>query len=83
MDFVLENVDEVYEKESFENSPGHLMKDLLSAMQRKGAGKGDGGKSGDKYTTMKISDLRKQLHGKGLDVDVSRETMIALLKENS
>ena len=84
MEFVVENVDDVYKKISFDDVPGHLMKDLLSAMQRKGAGKkGNGNKSRDKYTTMKISDLRKQLHGKGLDVDGSRETMIATLKESS
>ena len=81
MDFVVENGVEVYEKVSFDDVPGHLIKDVLSAMQRKGVGKE--GKKGDKYTAMKISDLRKELHEKGLDVDVSREAMIALLKENS
>jgi len=32
---------------------------------------------------MRVSDLRRALDKKGLDVDGSRETMIALLKENS
>jgi len=32
---------------------------------------------------MRVGDLRKRLHDKGLCIDGSRETMIALLRENS
>ena len=79
MDFVVENGVEVYEKVSFETFPGHLVKDLLSAVNR---GKKKDGASGssNELNTMRISDLRKQLHAIGLDVDGSRETMIAALK---
>ena len=83
MDFVVENGVEVYEKLSFDNFPGHLVKDLMAAMNRKVVGKDKDGRNGDKFTTMRISDLRKELHEEGLDVDGSRETMIATLKENS
>ena len=86
MDFIAENGEEVYEKLSFDNVPGSLMKDLLWAMNKK---KGDGKKqsvgSGSEQKSlslMRISDLREMLHKKGLDVDGSRETMIATLKEN-
>ena len=61
----------VAEKVSLKNIPGGLFADLLTAMNRKGAGKDEDGGSGDKYSNMRISDLRKQLHGKGLDVDGS------------
>ena len=35
------------------------------------------------YNKMRVGALRKMLDDKGLDVDGSREAMIALLKENS
>jgi hypothetical protein len=82
MDFAVENVDEVYEKVDFDNFPGHLVKDLMAAVNR---GKKKIGASGNnnELNTMRISELRRKLYEKGLDVDVSRETMIATLKENS
>jgi len=36
-----------------------------------------------KYNKMRVGTLRKMLDDKGLDVDGSRESMIALLKEES
>ena len=36
-----------------------------------------------KYNKMRVGTLRKMLDDKGLGVDGSRESMIALLKENS
>lgn len=61
------------------------MKDLLAAMTR---GKSEEGE--DKtaksvlkdYNTMRVNTLRKLLHEKGLDVDGSREMMVARLEEN-
>ena len=52
-----------------ENVPGHLMTDLLTAV--------------DMDDNIRVSTLRKKLHEKGLAVDGSREAMIALLEENS
>ena len=81
MDFIVKNSDKVYNKKlSFENIPGHLITDLIAAINRS---KADRGHMKRNFSTMRISDLRKQLHEKGLDIDGSRETMIALLKENS
>ena len=81
MDFIVENGVEVYEKLSFEQVPSYLMKDLMAAVNR---GKKKDGTSGssNELNTMRISELRRKLHEKGLDVDGSRETMIATLKEN-
>ena len=42
------------------------------------AGNGD-----DQLCTMRISDLRRKVHEKGLDVDGSREMLIAALEESS
>lgn len=80
IDFIVENGVEVIEKLSFEHFPGHLVKDVLIAVNR-GKGKDEAG-GGDGFRTMRVSDLRKQLYEKGLNVDGSRETMIAMLKKN-
>mmetsp|Transcript_33110 Transcript_33110/g.69684 ORF Transcript_33110/g.69684 Transcript_33110/m.69684 type:complete len:413 (-) Transcript_33110:557-1795(-) len=80
MDFLVENGGEAVEKLSFQHVPGYLMKDLLSAVH---IGKKQDKKDASDYSTMMVSTLRKMLHEKGLDVDGSREAMIALLKENS
>ncbi|KAL7554459.1 hypothetical protein ACHAWF_017915 [Thalassiosira exigua] len=70
MDFVAQHQKEVMATVSFiENAPGYLIKDLLMAMNME--------------DSMRVANLRKSLHDKGLDIDGSREMMIALLKENS
>eukprot|EP00579_Thalassiosira_antarctica_P010319 CAMPEP_0201917034 /NCGR_PEP_ID=MMETSP0903-20130614/6522_1 /ASSEMBLY_ACC=CAM_ASM_000552 /TAXON_ID=420261 /ORGANISM="Thalassiosira antarctica, Strain CCMP982" /LENGTH=387 /DNA_ID=CAMNT_0048453013 /DNA_START=14 /DNA_END=1177 /DNA_ORIENTATION=+ len=82
IDFIVENGDDVLDNVSLKDVPGGLFADLLTAVtrgKRKAALKG----SGDYFRTMRVSDLRKQLHKKGLDIDGSREAMIAILKENS
>ena len=38
------------------------------------------GMDGDKFSIMRISDLRRKAHEKGLDIDGSREALIATLK---
>ena len=44
----------------------------------------NGDEEGDiKYNRMRVGTLRKILDEKGLDVDESREAMIALLKEQA
>mmetsp|Transcript_924 Transcript_924/g.1601 ORF Transcript_924/g.1601 Transcript_924/m.1601 type:complete len:381 (+) Transcript_924:291-1433(+) len=80
IDFIVENGVEVIEKLSFEHFPGHLVKDVLIAVNR-GKGKDEAG-GGNGFRTMRVSDLRKQLYEKGLNFDGSRETMIAMLKKN-
>jgi hypothetical protein len=84
MDFLVENWNAAINKVSFDDVPGSMMKDLLAAMAR-GKKEDNGGSDDDPigFNTMRVGTLRKMLHEKGLDVDGSREAMIALLKENS
>lgn len=81
MDFIVENRVEVLEKVPLKDAPGGLLADLLTATTR-GMEKDSDGVGGDEFIIMRISDLRKKLHEKGLDIDGSRETLIAALKEN-
>ena len=83
MEFLVECNDDAIEKLSFDHVPGYLMKDLLKVMAtRNRKEKASDGKAKG-YRTMKVYELRKILHGKGLDIDGSREAMIALLEKHS
>jgi len=84
MDYIVENKHSIIGKVSFDNFPCHLVTDLLTAVAR--GEQPDAGEKEDectKYNKMRVGTLRKMLDEKGLDVDGSREAMIALLKENS
>ncbi|KAL7536378.1 hypothetical protein ACHAXR_007126, partial [Thalassiosira sp. AJA248-18] len=78
MDFMVENRAEVIEKTSLDEAPGGLLADILAATMRR-----DSDEGGDEFSLMRISDLRKKLHEKGLDIDGSRKTLIVTLKENA
>ena len=80
IDFIAENSTEAAHKLSFGNVPGHVIPDLLTAMNRKGSEGGTIPDTND-LKSMRVNALRKMLHKKGLDVDGSRETMIARLEE--
>ena len=81
MDFIAENSNEAVIKLSFEDVPGSVVKDLLVAMNRKGA-MSNATSNVNSFIDMRVNDLRKLLHEKGLeDVDGSREMMIARLEE--
>ena len=77
LDFVVENSGEVLDKVSLDDVPGSAVSDLLAATSRKI----EGGKEGDNLNIMRVSELRQKLLEKGLDIDGSRKTMIATLKE--
>ena len=68
------------------NSHKSLVTDLLTAMARGEEQTGDSGEDEEdestKYVKMRVGTLRKMLDEKGLDVDGSRESMIALLKKD-
>ena len=81
MDFISENRKEATEKLTFNNVPGHVIPDLLTAVNRDDS-KGSTSTDANDFSMMRVSTLRKMLHKKGLDVDGSRETMIATLKDN-
>eukprot|EP00585_Thalassiosira_rotula_P001671 CAMPEP_0196153012 /NCGR_PEP_ID=MMETSP0910-20130528/36480_1 /TAXON_ID=49265 /ORGANISM="Thalassiosira rotula, Strain GSO102" /LENGTH=403 /DNA_ID=CAMNT_0041416727 /DNA_START=32 /DNA_END=1243 /DNA_ORIENTATION=- len=83
VDFVVENKEDVLGKVSFDNVPGSVVTDVLTAMTR-GEEKGDGGVvNTNNIKTMRVGTLRTKLREKGLDVDGTREAMIALLSEHS
>jgi len=85
MDYIVANKHNIMGKVSFSNVPSDMMTDLLAATAR---GEQDTGGAIEedesvKYNKMRVGKLRKMLDEKGLDVDGSRESMIALLKENN
>ncbi|EJK55823.1 hypothetical protein THAOC_24397 [Thalassiosira oceanica] len=82
MDFAAENGDKIVGNVSFSSVPSELISDILTAVAR---GKRSISKSApeDDLKFMRVGELRKHLHNKGLCIDGSRETMIALLRENS
>ena len=82
MDYIVENGNDILGKVSFSNVPGDMMTDLLTAVTRKNNIASNVESTGDQFTTMRVSELRALLDEKGLDVDGSREAMIATLKEN-
>ncbi|MFN9898073.1 MAG: hypothetical protein ACK55Z_04595, partial [bacterium] len=59
-----------------------VIKDLLVAFSSNNKIEANG-TSGDELTTLCVSSLRRKLHKMGLDVDGSREAMIASIKSNS
>lgn len=91
MDYLVENDIEAANtnKISFDDFPGHVVKDLLVATARSkreynmGIDNKDNNKDdASDLNTMRVSELRKWLQEKGLDVDGSREAMIETLRKN-
>ena len=82
MDYIVENKAEVITKLSFADTvPGTLMRDLLVATARGEMRSGGADVNADsQYDSLRISELRKKAHEKGLNVDGSREMLIAALK---
>ena len=78
MDFIVANGKDILQKPSLNEVPEGLFSDVLAATER---AKKQGGDASD-ITTMRISDLRKMLHEKGLGIDGSREALISALREN-
>ena len=82
MDFIVDNKSKVIKILSFADTvPGTLMRDLLVATargERNAVGADDNIDS--QYNALCISELRKMAHDKGLNVDGSREMLIAALR---
>jgi len=85
MDYLIENSSAVMDKISFNDllTPT-LMRDIFAAVSRReknlgvtGSGDGD---DDSWFNSMRISELRQDAHKKGLNVDGSREMLIAALK---
>jgi len=71
---------EVPMEQSFANAPGALVIDVLAAVSRgeRNVDRIDGDES--QYHSLRISELRKRAYEKGLNVDGSREMLIAALE---
>jgi len=88
IDFSLDNARAVSKKvSSLKDAPAGLLGDILVAVDRKYNKESvvvdsDDEEEDGKYCTMRVGELRRELDGRGLDVDGSREVMIAALKEN-
>ena len=83
MDFLAENSTEAIEKISFKDVPGHVVKDLLVVISRNGKKEASDTAAADELTTLRVSDLRRKLAEKGLNVDGSREAMIESIKNSA
>jgi hypothetical protein len=87
MDYILENNDVVLERIRFDDAPGSLVSDVLAAIARvkirkESAGAANADKNtASHFNSMRISELRRMVHDKGLDVDGSREMLIASLEK--
>ena len=82
MDFIVEKRVDVLKQVSFKDAPGSMISDVLAAVARRYNVGLVEDSEGD-YSTLRISDLRQRAHKKGLDVDGSREMLIAALEESS
>ena len=80
MDFIAENSKEAVNNLSFENVPGSAMKDLLTAVNMNVHKVST---DANDFSMMRVSTLRKMLDEKGLEVDGSREAMIARLEQSA
>ena len=85
MDYLIENSAAVIDKISFNDlHTPTLMRDVFAAVARGKKNVGvSGGEDGDddsRFNSMRISELRQEAHKKGLNVDGSREMLIAALK---
>ena len=78
VDFIVDNKAEVIEKLSFANAPGALITEVLATIWRRELNEHIIDSSN--LASLRISELRTKAHGKGVDVDGSRETLIAALK---
>jgi hypothetical protein len=83
MDYVVTNKADVIKKLSFNDAPGTLLNDMLTAVVRSemeyGAPAGGNNDEND-ISSMRVSELRRKAHEKGLNVDGSREMLIAALQ---
>jgi hypothetical protein len=82
IDFLADNGEEVITRKiSFNDMPGNVVKDVLVAVARnKKEGRNE---VISDLNVMRVSELRRMLNEKGLNVDGSRETMIEALKSSA
>ena len=90
MDYIVKNKKKVIKRVSFEAVPGDIYKDLLAAVSRvledsdeDDSDDEDENEEKDDYASMGIGALRQKLDERGIDIDGSRDTLIAALKQHS
>jgi hypothetical protein len=82
LDFIMMNKSHVLKKVWTDNAPKHILADILTAMAGEETGANATNRDGQ-FSRMRVSDLRWQAYSKGLDVDGSREMLIAALQQSS
>ncbi len=89
MDYIVKNKKKVIKRVSFEAVPGDIYKDLLAAVSRvlEDSDEDDSDDEDENeekdYASMGIGALRQKLDERGIDIDGSRDTLIAALKQGS
>jgi len=88
MDYIVKNKKKVMKRVSFKDVPGDIYKDLLAAVSRVLEDSDEDGddeedEEKDDYAAMGIGALRQKLDQRGIDIDGSRDTLIAALKKQS
>lgn len=91
VDFLADNGEEVLDSASFNNLPGHVVKDVLVAITRKKKkAVAEVAFDFNKQTfstrglsLMSVSDLRRKMYYMGLDMDGSREAMIEAISNQA
>jgi hypothetical protein len=78
MDYVVANKADVIKKLSFADAPGTLLNDMLTAFVRSETEYGGpaGGNDENDLSSMRVSELRRRAHERGLNVDGSREMLL-------
>ena len=79
MDFIVENKVDILEKSVMADAPADLVNDILAAMVRVEQ-KDENNCDSDLFSAMSINDLREMADYAELEIDGSRETLIASLK---
>jgi len=82
MDFIAKNAAVLLQKGTLKDAPEGVFHDVLAAIARRDVESGVDKKDRmeNKFGTLRISELRREACEKGLEVDGSRETLIATLK---
>ena len=80
MDFIVENKVDILEKSVMRDAPIDLINDILAAIVRV-ENKGRRDYVSDLFSVMSISELREKAEYEGVEIDGSRETLIASLKQ--
>ena len=83
IELLVEYKDEAIKKMSFDGAPDYFMKHLLVEMASRDRKKDTDRSKANDYSIMRVDSSHHNLHRKGLDIDSSREAMVALLEGHS